>query len=53
MKLNIGGGLKRFDGFLNVDADPLTKPDYLVNLETEKWSLPSSPTSNGKSGSSQ
>jgi len=36
MKINIGGGLKRFEGFVNVDADPNTKPEYLHNLETEK-----------------
>jgi ubiquinone/menaquinone biosynthesis C-methylase UbiE len=34
MKINLGGGYKRYDGFLNVDNDPLTKPDILVNLET-------------------
>lgn len=32
MKINIGGGFKRYDGFLNLDADPLTSPDYLVKL---------------------
>jgi predicted SAM-dependent methyltransferase len=36
MKINIGGGLKRFEGFVNVDADPNTKPEYLHNLEKEK-----------------
>ncbi len=36
MKINIGGGLKRFEGFVNLDADPNTKPEYLHNLETEK-----------------
>ena len=36
MKINIGGGLKRIDGFVNVDADPNTKPEYLHNLETDK-----------------
>ena len=33
MKINIGGGLKRFEWFVNVDADPNpnpnTKPEYL------------------------
>ena len=33
MKLNIGSGYKRFDGFLNIDDDPLVNPDYTVNLE--------------------
>ena len=32
MKINIGGGFKRYDGFVNLDADPLTNPDYLVRL---------------------
>ena len=36
MKINIGGGLKRFDGFLNVDSDELTNPDFLVNLNKDK-----------------
>ena len=36
MKINIGGGLKRFEGFVNVDADQNVKPEYLCNLETEK-----------------
>lgn len=34
MKLNIGGGYKRYPDFLNVDIDPLTNPDILVNMET-------------------
>lgn len=32
MKINIGGGFKRYNGFLNLDADPLTSPDFLVKL---------------------
>jgi len=35
MKINIGGGYKRYDGFVNVDADPLTKPEHIVNLECD------------------
>lgn len=35
MKLNLGSGYKRIDGYLNVDHDPLTKPDYLVDFENE------------------
>jgi len=42
MKINLGGGLKRFEGFVNVDADPLTIPDYLCNIETETWPFPDS-----------
>ena len=37
MKLNIGGGYKRLDGYKNIDHDPLTQPDYCFNLETEPW----------------
>lgn len=35
MKINLGSGYKRIDGFLNVDADKNCNPDYLVNLETD------------------
>jgi predicted SAM-dependent methyltransferase len=34
MKINLGSGIKRYDGFLNVDCDPSVNPDYLVDLET-------------------
>lgn len=34
MKLNLGSGYKRYEGFTNVDADHHCQPDYLVNLET-------------------
>lgn len=40
IKLNIGGGYKRYPGFLNADIDPLTTPDLLVNLETGAFPLP-------------
>lgn len=36
MKLHLGSGYKRFEGFLNVDFDPLCEPDYVVDLEG-KW----------------
>lgn len=32
MKLNIGSGLKRYEGFLNVDVDPRMNPDVVVDL---------------------
>lgn len=35
MKINIGGGHKRYEGFLNVDIDPNSNPDYIANLETD------------------
>jgi predicted SAM-dependent methyltransferase len=40
MKLNIGGGFKRYDGFLNVDYDAGCNPDYVVNLETGTIPIP-------------
>lgn len=33
MKLNLGSGLKRIDGFLNVDYDEKSNPDFIVDLE--------------------
>ena len=40
MKLNLGSGLKRYDGFLNIDDDPLVNPDYLINLEQARFPFP-------------
>lgn len=40
MKINIGSGFKRFDGFLNVDDDPIVKPDYNVCLDDPALVLP-------------
>lgn len=36
MKLHLGAGYKRFDGYLNVDFDPLCNPDYIFDI-TERW----------------
>lgn len=36
MKLNIGGGYKKFDGFLNVDYDDHCNPDFVCDIEKEK-----------------
>ena len=33
MKINLGSGYTKYPGFLNVDHDPLTKPDFLADLE--------------------
>lgn len=35
MKLNLGSGVKKFHGFLNVDSDEKSNPDYLVKLGKE------------------
>lgn len=32
MKINIGSGTKRFEGYVNVDSDPHCNPDYVVKL---------------------
>lgn len=40
MKINIGAGLKRIDGFVNVDGDALCNPEYLVNLDDPNLHLP-------------
>lgn len=40
MKLNLGSGYKRIDGFLNVDDDPLTNPDVNINLDDVNIKLP-------------
>jgi ubiquinone/menaquinone biosynthesis C-methylase UbiE len=39
MKINLGSGHKRIDGFLNIDADPNCNPDYLCNLEHDSIPL--------------
>lgn len=37
MKLNLGSGLKRIEGYTNVDGDILCKPDYCFDITAEKW----------------
>lgn len=37
MKLNLGAGDDRYDGYLNVDYDTHTNPDYVVDLERDTW----------------
>lgn len=48
MKINIGGGYKRYEGFLNVDFDTLTNPDFVVNLETDTFPIEDSTVSEVK-----
>ncbi len=36
IRINIGGGYKRYEGFLNLDMDSHTNPDYVVNLEKDR-----------------
>lgn len=40
MKLNIGSGFKRFDGFLNIDDDVGVNPDFVVCLDDKNIKLP-------------
>lgn len=35
MKINLGSGSKRYDGYINVDIDSGSNPDYVVNLEKD------------------
>lgn len=37
MKLNIGSGLKRPPGFVNIDKEPRTNPDFVCDLTAERW----------------
>jgi len=36
-RLNLGCGLKKFDGYLNVDSSELVKPDQVVDLNVTPW----------------
>lgn len=40
LKINLGGGLKKFEGFLSLDYDELVNPDYVVNLDDVNIRLP-------------
>lgn len=40
IKLNLGSGYKRYDGFTNLDDDPLVNPDVLINLDDPLIHLP-------------
>lgn len=37
LKLNIGSGYQKIEGYYNIDHDPLTNADYCFNIETEIW----------------
>jgi len=35
MKINIGSGYKKFEGYINIDSDVNCRPDFLINLEKD------------------
>lgn len=35
MKLNLGSGTKRYPGYINIDSDEGSAPDYALNLERD------------------
>lgn len=37
MKLNIGAGNKKYDGYLNCDYDTHYNPDYVFDMEKDVW----------------
>ena len=45
MKLNIGSGFRKMDGYINVDNFEECKPDVLMNLEETPWSFESNSVS--------
>lgn len=40
MKLNLGAGYKHKEGYVNIDDDQLTNPDYVINLDDKNIKLP-------------
>jgi len=40
LKLNIGSGYKKFEGFINIDGDHHCQPDFVVNLDDRNLILP-------------
>lgn len=37
MNINIGSGDEKVEGFINIDYDQLTLPDYCFNIEKDIW----------------
>lgn len=37
MKINLGAGGKKIEGFISCDFDPLTNPDHLFNVEHDRF----------------
>lgn len=36
MKINLGSGYKKYDDFINIDDDPLVKPDICLDINSAK-----------------
>lgn len=37
MKLNLGSGSKRHEGYTNIDIDGDSNPDYVLDIGSDKW----------------
>ena len=37
MKLNLGCGTNKLEGFVNVDVEPASEPDMVVDLDILPW----------------
>lgn len=48
LKLNLGCGNRKLEGFLNVDSQPGCRPDILLDLETTPWPWPDNSVSEVK-----
>ena len=44
MKLNLGCGFDKREGWLNVDNFTACEPDQLLDIEATPWDLPSTPS---------
>ena len=40
IKINLGSGFTRIDGFINIDEDPRVYPDYVIQLDDPNIRLP-------------
>ena len=45
IKLNIGSGSSRFEGYMNVDHDNLCSPEYVLDIGKDTWPWPDSAVS--------
>lgn len=45
-KINLGSGIKRIDGYLNIDGDELCNPDYVLDIGKDNLPFPDNSISN-------